>query len=596
VLYEELVENTSDGKLILDAVSLWDEICKRGLEPGREGRDSALLDELKLRLKLGKGDIRKQLKRVKVEEFVYAFFGIVEPFAKMYADVYSFMQQYNARRARENMLVKFDFSFQGGKLGFDIDKFKESYEVLHRIRKPKNIWTPDDLSKLFKLIKIIKEGLKNRRPVHYDDYRRGVNYKLPDVPYFRGSLYEILREVRDVVQSFIELVDSEPSLDSGHTYEKIYYILTDLVPSLQEVLLQDAGTLANIDSNKVKEAVDYFEKEIHSKLQSTTSDETVKELLEVLNLPFWKYRWYLYEVWATMHTIDAFKDFDVSFNVDSSGTLAVERGKTTEIATIKTDKGELKFVAQLETPVTGIQGRKSIKPDLRVCREPIKNPSNTLLLVELKQRKKVTQKYLSEIIEVYEKGCPSSAKNYFLNYDRLPPRCYALATGRRSQLIGDFNPSRPELIRSYKEDIVQQLVALGYWPEKRFDAILFDISSSMSGMYDSAEVQEAIKKLLENNRGSLVFLFNTQLFRLEEDPQVIIESLKNTRGGTELEPCLQTLLVNFKDVKRILVITDGQYGEAPSLSNFEVVQCLPTPQEILSVLTKRANLDYVNSP
>jgi hypothetical protein len=169
--------------------------------------------------------------------------------------------------------------------------------------------------------------------------------------------------------------------------------------------------------------------------------------------------------------------------------------------------------------VTGIQGRKSIKPDLRVCGEPIKNPSNTLLLVELKQRKKVTQKYLSEIVDAYEKGCPSSAKNYFLNYDRLPPRRYALATGRRSQLIGDFNPSCPELIRSYKEDIVQQLVALGYRPEKRFDAILFDISSSMSGRYDSAEVQEAIKKLLENNHGSLVFLFNTQLFRLKEDPK-----------------------------------------------------------------------------
>ncbi|MCC6003561.1 MAG: hypothetical protein LM590_04400 [Thermofilum sp.] len=94
--------------------------------------------------------------------------------------------------------------------------------------------------------------------------------------------------------------------------------MTDLVSSLQEVLLQDAGTLANIDSNKVKEAVDYFEKEIHSKLQLTISDETVKEYLEVLNLPFWKYRCSLYEVWATMHTIDDFEDFDVSFNVGAT--------------------------------------------------------------------------------------------------------------------------------------------------------------------------------------------------------------------------------------------------------------------------------------
>jgi hypothetical protein len=48
------VKDTKDGRLILDTVSLWDEICRRGLQPGKEGRDEALLDELRRRLNLRK--------------------------------------------------------------------------------------------------------------------------------------------------------------------------------------------------------------------------------------------------------------------------------------------------------------------------------------------------------------------------------------------------------------------------------------------------------------------------------------------------------------------------------------------------------------
>jgi hypothetical protein len=207
--------------------------------------------------------------------------------------------------------------------------------------------------------------------------------------------------------------------------------------------------------------------------------------------------------------------------------------------------------------------------------------------MEFKQRKKIIPKYLSEIIVAYEKGCPKSVQNYFLNYDKFSPKCNILTT-IRTQLVGDFNPSYPELVSWYKKDIVKHIINLGYGPEKQFDAILFDISGSMEGKYDSAEVQEAIKTLLLHNRQSLIFLFNVQLIEPKtKDPSEIPELLKNTGGGTELEPCLKQLLSAFKDIKRILLITDGEYGKAPSLSKFGVVQCQPIPQEISRILMKR---------
>jgi hypothetical protein len=583
-----MVNYMSRGKLILDAVSLWDKLREGGLELGKEGRDVALLNELKRRLKFGKGDIRRQLKRAKIEEFIYAFFAVVEPFAKMYAEIYNLMQEFGARRAKENILVKFDFSFPGGKLEFDISRFKDSYEVLRRLKKAQVIWTLDDLHRIFKLIRIIEEGLKDMQQTPYIEYERGTNYKLPDVPCFRGELHNVLIKVREAVQRAIELVDFEPNIDSKHPLWGLYCILTDLIPGLKSILLQDASRLAGIEPHKAKEAVNYFEKEIWNKLQVRLKEEIVKELLDILNLPFWKYRWHLYEVWATMHTIDALADFDTSFNVDSTGTLAIDLGKATEIASVHSSKGVLKIIAQLKTTLKGIRGRKGIKPDLRVCIDPVNDPHSTLLVVELKQRKSITHKYLSEIIKAYEKGCPRSVKNYFLNYDTLPPKLNRLAAGAaaRSRLIGDFNPSRPDLVILYKKDVAAQIIKAGYNPPKRFDAILFDISDSMRGKYNSTEIQEAIKTLLMRNRLSQVFLFNTQLIEPEKkDPSAIAESLKSTKGGTALEPCLEQLL-KAKDIKRILVVTDGGYGKAPSLSKFEVIQCQPTYQELLSTLQK----------
>jgi len=44
----------------------------------------------------------------------------------MYSEIYKIMQNFNLKRAKENLLIKFDFTFPGEKLEFDINKFKES--------------------------------------------------------------------------------------------------------------------------------------------------------------------------------------------------------------------------------------------------------------------------------------------------------------------------------------------------------------------------------------------------------------------------------------------------------------------------------------
>jgi hypothetical protein len=566
--------------LISDALTVWDEICNRGLEPGKEERDEALLHDLKERLDLGEGQIREEIieKHVEVEELVYALFSISEPFAKMYAEIYNIMQRFNALRAKESILVKFDFSFPGGKLDFDLSKFKERYEILTKLRELGYFWTYNDLGKLFKLYTIIDLPF-----IAGPLYRRNIQFELPEVPNFRGDLHDILVKVRHAVQSTIENVDYWTGIDPSDPLHNFYSLLTDLVPGLQSILMQDPKTLANVPSDRGKKAKEYFFNEVWNKLQVRETKKLVKELIDALNLPFWKYRWYLYEVWATMQTIDALSESEVLLKLDSGGALSVDRGKTTEIATIKTNRGPLRLVAQLQTPLAGLHGRKAVQPDLRICEDPIEDPNSTRLVVELKQRQRMTSDYLSEIVTAYEQGCPNSLRNFVLNYDSLSPKLKMLATTRTS-IVGDLNPSHEDLVKEYKDDVLAQFIRAGYLAYKRFDVIMFDISSSMQGRYEEANVQHLIKEVLIKNRRSRVFLFNTRLIEpASNDPDRLVEELKRNEGGTELEPCLMRLL-ELGDARRILLVTDSGYGTAPSLSKFQVTQCQPTYDEIAKII------------
>jgi len=576
----------SKDLLISDASSLWDEICKRGLEPNKQGRDEALLDQLMRKLDLKKGNIREQLeiKNVKIEEFVYAFFSIVEPFVKMYVEIYSIMQNFNARKTKENMLVKFDFAFSEGKLEFDINRFKDRYEIFHRIKNIEIIWSDKDFQKLFDLLRIVGLDFKHVQGSHLTRYERKKNFKLLAVPYFKSELYEVLTRVRNAVQKAIEYVDFQEKIDAGSSLWGLYCILTDLVPSLQLLFSQTPEKLESITPDKMQEAVEYFRKEILDKLPVREVEKTIREIVDILSLPFWKYRWYLYEVWAALQTIDAFEEFSADLNMDSSGTIAINRGKVAELGKIDTSKGTLKLMTQLQTPLVGVRGRKGVQPDLRLCDSPENDPNNTVLMIELKQRKNLTSKYLSQLAQIYEKGCPNSLRNYFLCYDAL--RRKILVSSVRTSILENFNPSDPCIVNAYKKEIVSNLAIAGHEPVRVYDAVLFDTSASMDGKYEPEEIQQVVKNLLEKYHRSRIFFFNTKLTeQMGKNITIIIESLKINHGSTALEPCLQQLH-NLGEIKRILLITDGEYGDAPSLSKFQVTECQPTYAQISSCVQK----------
>jgi hypothetical protein len=93
-------------KLILTAGDLYREIKDRGLELRRgEGRDDALYSELTRNLNMPSMFEHLQdfldTSQISIETFVELFLTLIEPFAKMYQDIYSCMQRFDARKANQ---------------------------------------------------------------------------------------------------------------------------------------------------------------------------------------------------------------------------------------------------------------------------------------------------------------------------------------------------------------------------------------------------------------------------------------------------------------------------------------------------------------
>jgi hypothetical protein len=331
----------------------------------------------------------------------------------------------------------------------------------------------------------------------------------------------------------------------------------------------------------VTRAVNYFEEEIRANLHRRQENRAVliQELLDILNLPMWRHRWYLYEVWASMQVVTALCEYDARL-VLSDDTLRFEAGHATCIAELDTAANiRIELWAQKQTPVSGIPGRRAIMPDLRLCLPDGDSPEGTIALVEFKQRKSMSRPKVIQLVNLYDMGTPRSLGNFYLNYDAFPDGIEVeVSKPNKSFLFGFLNPQYPDHITLFQHKLVEVLKAGGYEPVGgRFDALLLDVSGSMRRMYTDPTIIRDLERIVHLNPGVRVYFFDTHLIdpgdtRVISSPDGINRHLG---GGTQLENALQELAVKEPGATKLLVITDGRYGDTPSLKKYQAVECLP---------------------
>lgn len=559
------------------------------------GRDDALLGQLAQKLGLDPNKpIPKQLesKKISLEEFVQAFFLLIEPFAKMLSNIYSIMQRHQARSALRSIRMRFSFQKIREEFDFDLKHFREWLAIYRKLRGTFTIrlWSYDDIGKLFQPIGTL-------RNIYGEDYNWERNRRYssplpePQILYI-DSQWIPLRHLRDAMEQLRQIVaeetDEHANALSALTKEyedreeqiefspsKVRLMLSDLWPGF-------VGLLSQLEKSSptkslTKEAINALQEidRIQRDIQRSHMDGEVlvRDLVELLRLPFWKHRWRVYEVWVMFGVIDCLDEYDITLELVGD-RLTLEEYTATKVAQFEDLKGgDYEVWTQLSTPVDTPHKRKHIMPDIRFCRDDAGVPENTFLLVECKQSINMKPKGLKDLIEDYRRGAYKSILNLFVNYDRFPAISLPFP---HIKLFSNVNPAYPSIVQEFKKLIKSTLMEHRIEPAvPQFDAIVFDVSVSMRGKYTVSEISKTCRNLLIENSRSKIFFFSSNLLATDKlsSPALVSELEGMISGSTNLDGALRELHSKYPDIKRVAVVTDGHYDSPISSRDlFQIVE------------------------
>ena len=172
-----------------------------------------------------------------------------------------------------------------------------------------------------------------------------------------------------------------------------------------------------------------------------------ERLMEFLLLPFWKNRWFVYELWTLVLVLKTAEEVApqvlLGLREGKDGFLEWELpgGKAaTPVAAMGGGDQRVVVWPQKQTyhPATGAQ----LEPDLRLSAE--NPPHHDLMIIENKDRRKPPTRDMVEIAERYVSGtCATSV--WLLNYDRFTSSLNGLPQRfpeRRLEVISEFRPEQ----------------------------------------------------------------------------------------------------------------------------------------------------------
>ena len=118
--------------MIKETLDLWKYLKSNG---GLDVKnyDYSIIEELQreLLLPIGK-DFDKQLKdeNITIENFIVAFFKVVEPFSEMMSDLLLMFEKAGAKTTNNNLDIEFDFDNAKSDLKFDLESFRKWINAL----------------------------------------------------------------------------------------------------------------------------------------------------------------------------------------------------------------------------------------------------------------------------------------------------------------------------------------------------------------------------------------------------------------------------------------------------------------------------------
>lgn len=613
---------------ISDASALWNALIKHGLKP--DGYDEGIVVAIQTALGLDRSGIlaqQLQVEGIAAERFLLAFIDVLEPFAQMMEDSLHFLEQFNTTLAIQHLAIQFK-GLLGSARRIDLDRLRRSALQIQRVKR--KVQLPIFNSNMWAINRPLSDW--TRQYIGYDNEveRLPPPYlndaaALAEGPWPRNAIRRPPVTGRIGVDANVErlceLVDSYVAsvLSMGYSTRAAatdaYFrrnTTSDLVEDVRPQNLAPLAQLASDDwagslyrslvlwtaafADGITDTTLPLDTAIHALDQFPTgtrekwTEEPIRVLLDILDLPVWKHRHELYAFWVLTEIARALSTYDFSL-IAAGGSLDLKY-KATVVGTIRTHVGQMYLMSEVRTRLdapTG-RGRKSgVQPDYQISFTRDNDPSGARLLVECKQYATPRRDTFARMLYDYARAC-QDANVILVNYGRMPSDLLTAATLarldpsgslnadqrgsviERTGLVGELKPGNAEARRLFGSYIIDALPAPQYEnPTPQAPSILaVDISPSMTSRLDIKVLRRIVSESFGETPPVWIVAVDSHIRRIWRYSDTALTELSSMRGSIErLGDAIQAAGIDPGD---LFVVTDD--GGASTLHAHALPKCV----------------------
>lgn len=404
---------------------------------GKNPRDEALLKSLAIKLSIPDESfiLSDESKAISAQQYLMAMLEVLEPLSVMFQDIWNYCERSMTKTSKNTLDISWNFNIKGDQVTINFEAFRRYRQLLEQV--PESNAFNNLCNGFADACRNYQENRPNERPA-----------KLPAKPKdampksVASRIYDLCESVRD-----------QGLEKSG------YWGTADAVPALwaiKNLSLWDMHAFAHLQS-----------------LLDQCAPNLKAE--DILDLPFWRHRWQIYELWCLVTTLQLFARRGFELNRSPTGAALLELGQTVVVA----ERKSLPFGQIIYQPSYLRRAGKNVQPDIVVVRgtSTVIQPDDVAAIIECKQHKMpddeslktLKKRYFDGVAASYADAVATDGALVLVNYDNVDfPHDYTL--------IDEFRPQTRHTLAAPLAAVLNEFSQVEVQPQP---VLIIDGSSSM---------------------------------------------------------------------------------------------------------------------
>jgi len=515
----------------LNKEKLVDSLLKSLHYGDKKKQDTAIIEQLRSVFNIQEeAELRTHLiEAVDFSELFAELLRLTEPFARMMNEIYEFLAgQRTTARSLQHLIVGESIN---DSISFDLEAFPHFYRPI--------IQQIEDYLRIYDMDKVNDRSIS---PLPLTEYLLGCGHCT--APHYQKTQkcqecgFEMRLRFEKVFRRFEEMIGLLPDWARDN-----YEHCIDYFKKGKERFR--TGTHWDYPCKGYEywtQALDEIERrfDLVSEKRLGTYDVTV--LLRFFELPFWKERNRLYEVWTLIHFVHLLRGVTFDLNIkdgqwhliygDSKQPVAWAHGHEFEI--------EIWYQHKLKTGLKMVENAP-VEPEMLLIYRKHSSPPEPLVLIECKERKNYDVREIYKLSAFYRSQV-GTALNIFCNYyDYSPATGVKISSDIPTIIFCDrFRPGGHTVTEVDQEFIKLMNEKLGVF----LQTVLVDVSGSMRGL-DVEAVYHELDKRLSSLPGSKticgIFADDVKFYEYDKLVNILSNPPADIGGGTQFSIALSQL-------------------------------------------------------